>query len=491
MAAASHGYEAVIGLEVHAQLLVRSKLFCGCATGFGAAPNTQVCAVCLALPGALPVLNAAAVTLAARAGLALGCTVRTESQFARKNYFYPDLAKGYQISQFDLPLNEHGSITISADGVTRTVDIQRIHMEEDAAKNLHGSAAGQTLVDFNRAGTPLIEIVSGPDLRSSAEAEEYLKRVREILMFVGANDGNLEEGSFRCDANVSVRPVGQEKLGTRCEIKNINSFRFVHKAIDYEIARQISVVSSGGRVVQETRGWSEPQGKTLSLRSKEEANDYRYFPDPDLPTVLLSQTQIDTLRTELPELPAPMRARFQSELGMTEYDAQVLTQHPRVADYAEAVARGLAEARKGQLTLAQAGKRSANFVLSELLRSVTTDGLEATIPLSAPAVVELLSLVEGGELSGKMAKDVLVEMIETGKAAGAIVAEKGLAQVSDTSVIEAAAQKVIADSPKQVEGYRAGKVNMLGYFVGQVMKATAGSANPKLVNDVLKKLLDG
>ena len=487
----AHGYEAVIGLEVHAQLLVKTKLFCGCTLGFGAEPNTQVCAVCLALPGALPVLNETAVMLGARAGLALGCTVRSYSQFARKNYFYPDLAKGYQISQFDLPLNENGSLTVNVDGVSRTVVIQRIHMEEDAAKNLHGSSTGQTLVDFNRAGTPLVEIVSGPDLRSSAEAEEYLKRVREILMFVGVNDGNLEEGSFRCDANVSVRPVGQEKLGTRCEIKNINSFRFVRKAIDYEISRQISVLSGGGRIVQETRGWSDPQGKTLSLRSKEEANDYRYFPDPDLPPVVVSEESIAQIRSELPELPALKRARFVSELGMTEYDAQVLTGHPRVAAYTEAVARGLVAAGEGKVTLPQAGKRAANFVQSELLGSIVTDGLEATIPVAEDAVVELLALVEAATISGKMAKDVLAEMIDSGKSAPAIVAEKGLSQVSDTSVIEAAAQAVIAANPKQVEGYRAGKVNMLGFFVGQVMKATSGSANPKLVNDVLKKLLDG
>jgi aspartyl-tRNA(Asn)/glutamyl-tRNA(Gln) amidotransferase subunit B len=484
-------YETVIGLEVHAQLATRTKLFCGCSTAFGAPPNTHVCPVCVGLPGSLPVTNAKAIALGMRAGLALGCTVREHSVFARKNYFYPDLAKDYQISQYEQPLNEHGKLVVEVEGTTRTVNIARIHLEEDAAKNIHGvEAGGSTLVDYNRAGTPLIEIVSGPDLRSSAEAEEYLRRLREILVFLGVNDGNLEEGSFRCDANVSVRPVGQEKLGTRTELKNINSFRFVRKAIDYEAARQITVLSSGGTIRQETRTWNDNQGKSLPMRSKEEAMDYRYFPDPDLPSLVVSVADIDATRAALPELPAAKRARYVATLGLTEADASVLTGHPRVAELFETVAQGLVARQQGKLVADVAGKRAANFIQAEVLRYVETSGLEATVPVTAEYLTELLALVEAGDISGKQAKAVLTDVIATGKSPAKVVQEKGLVQVSDTAAIESAARDVLAAHADNVALYRSGKTNIMGFFVGQVMRAMKGAGNPRLVNDVLKKLLE-
>jgi len=486
-------YEAVIGLEVHAQLLTVSKLFCGCSAAFGAAPNTHVCPVCLGLPGALPVANGHAVHLATRAGLALGCSVERNSRFARKNYFYPDLAKGYQISQFERPLNAHGKLLIEGDPVDgqpreREVHIERIHMEEDAAKNIHGaSGSSDTLVDFNRAGVALIEIVGGPDLRSSAEAESYLRRIHEVLMFCGVNDGNLEEGSFRCDANVSIRPVGESKLGTRTELKNINSFRFVRKAIDYEIKRQEILVSGGGRVVQETRTWNEAAGKTLSMRSKEEAHDYRYFPDPDLPPLTISEEAFAQARDSVPELPAQLRARYQAELGLTAYDAAVLTTHPLIARFFEE-STGLLVQKAGEARSA-AGKRVANFIQSEVLRYVGTVGLTATFPVTADRLAGLLALVQKGSISGKMAKDVFEAMRESGSDAESVVAEQGLSQVSDAGAIEVVVREVLAQSAKQVAQYRGGNDKLLGFFVGQVMKATKGAANPALVNDTLKKLL--
>jgi aspartyl-tRNA(Asn)/glutamyl-tRNA(Gln) amidotransferase subunit B len=483
-------YETVIGLEVHAQLLTESKLFCPCPTAFGAEPNAHACPICLALPGTLPTPNARAVELALAAGLALGCEIRATSQFARKNYFYPDLPKGYQISQYELPIAEHGKLVIELEGGTRSVRILRVHMEEDAAKNLHGVGSGAfTVVDYNRGGVPLVEIVSEPDLRSSAEAEEYLKRLREVLMFAGVNDGNLEEGSFRCDANVSIRPIGQEKLGTRTELKNINSFRFVRKAIDYEVARQEAVLSGGGKIVQETRGYNDATGKTFSMRSKEEAMDYRYFPDPDLPPIVLSEARVAASRAALPELPVARRARFCEELGLTEADAGVLCAHPKLAQLFEDTAAALG-ARVAKLDAAAAGKRVANFVQSELLRHVSFEGLAMQSPLGAEAVAELLALVESGKISSKMAKSVLAEMIESGKSASDIVAAQGLSQVSDTAAIESVVREAISKSPDNVAAYRAGKTNVLGWFVGQVMKATKGQANPQLVNDALKKALE-
>ena len=482
------GYETVIGLEVHAQLLTRSKLFCGCSTEFGAAPNTHVCQVCLGLPGSLPQLNGRAVELAMRAALALGCTVRQRSVFARKNYFYPDLAKNYQISQYELPLNERGKLSIEVDGKTREIGITRIHLEEDAAKNLHGVGGGQTtVVDYNRAGTPLMEIVSDPDLRSSAEAEEYLKRLREILLFLGVNDGNLEEGSFRCDANVSIRPLGQKEFGTRVELKNINSFRFVRKAIEFEVARQTALVSGGGKVVQETRTWSEAQAKTLPMRSKEDAMDYRYFPDPDLLDLVVEPPQVEAVQRALPELPLAKRTRYVSELGLTAADAQVLTQHPEVAAFFEALVAELS--RREPKQAASWGKRAANFVQAELLRHARIDGVQADLGVSPERLAELLCLVESSAISGKQAKGVLTSMLASGKSAAKIVQEQGLSQVSDTAAIEAAARTVLEKNADNVALYRAGKSNVLGFFVGQVMRTMGGAGNPKLVNETLQRLL--
>ena len=483
-------YEPVIGLEVHAQLRARTKLFCGCSTEYGAPPNTQTCPVCLGLPGALPVPNRRAIELAVQAGLALGCKVASSSRFARKNYFYPDLSKGYQISQFELPLNGRGQLEIEVDGQIREIGITRIHVEEDAAKNIHGSGhEAVTLVDFNRGGTPLIEIVSEPDLRSSAEAEAYLRKLRDILMFIGVNDGNLEEGSFRCDANVSIRPVGQEELGTRTELKNINSFRFVKNAIEHEIARHEAVLQGGGKIVQETRGWNEAQSKTVPMRSKEEAHDYRYFPDPDLPPLVIEQAQIDALSAALPELPEAKRERWQKELGLTEYDAGVLSGHPEVAQYFEKVASILSE-RWGAKKAKDAGKKAGNFIQSELLRYVATNGLDATFPVLAEPIADLLDLVEDGTINGKIAKKVFGSMVETGKAAKAIIDSEGLAQVTDTGAIEDAVRTVLQASPSQVAQYKGGKTGVIGYFVGQVMKATQGAANPKVVNETLRRLLE-
>jgi aspartyl-tRNA(Asn)/glutamyl-tRNA(Gln) amidotransferase subunit B len=485
-------FEPVIGLEVHAQLPTASKLFCACATAFGAEPNSQVCPVCVGLPGTLPVPNGSAIEHAMRAALALECSVRGHSLFARKNYFYPDLAKGYQISQYELPLNEHGALRIELDGVSRNVRICRIHVEEDAAKNMHGVGSGsRTLVDFNRAGVPLMEIVSDPDLRSAAEAEEYLKRLREVLMFVGANDGNLEEGSFRCDANVSIRPRGSDALGTRVEIKNINSFRFVRKAIDYEIARQEALINGGGRVVQETRTWNDAQGKTSSMRSKEEAMDYRYFPDPDLPPLLVQAHVVDALRASLPELPGPMRERWQREFGLTPADAAVLSAHPQIARFFQQTSSALLELGGDQLDLAKAGKRAANFIQSDVLGHVELSGLTARMPVTPNALAELLWLVESGESSGKIAKEVFAQMRGSGRSPRQIIGELGLSQLSDRALIEESARQLIEAHPANVAAYRGGKQNVLGWFVGQLMKATGGRVNPKLANEVLRSLIEG
>jgi aspartyl-tRNA(Asn)/glutamyl-tRNA(Gln) amidotransferase subunit B len=436
------------------------------------------------------VINAKAIELAVQAGLALGCRVAPHSRFARKNYFYPDLAKGYQISQFELPLNEKGHLDIEVDGETKRIGITRIHVEEDAAKNLHGVGSGAvTLVDFNRAGTPLIEIVSEPDLRSADEADAYLKKLRDILMFIGVNDGNLEEGSFRCDANVSIRPVGQAELGTRAELKNINSFRFVKKAIEHEIARQEGVLEGGGKVVQETRTWVEAQNKTVSMRSKEEAHDYRYFPDPDLPPLAVDEKRIEELRRALPELPEAKRVRWQNDLGLTGYDASVLSAHPEVAKYFEESASRLAK-RVGKGKASEAGKKVGNFIQSEVLRHVSTDGLAANFPVGPAAVAELLAVVEDGTINGKIAKNVFATMVDSGKSAQAIIDEEGLAQVTDAGAIEEEVRRVLEANPSQVEQYKGGKTGVIGFFVGQVMKATKGTANPKVVNQTLKRLLD-
>ena len=469
-------YEAVIGLEVHAQLLTLSKAFCGCATAYGAPPNTHVCPVCLGLPGALPVLNGEAVRLAVRTAMALSCAIHEVSRFARKNYFYPDLPKGYQITQFDEPFSGRGHLDIEIDGATKRLGITRVHMEEDAGKSIH--AAPRSVVDLNRSGVPLVEIVGEPDLRSGAEAAEYLRTLREVLIFIGVNDGNLEEGSFRCDANVSIRPVGEAKLGTRVELKNINSFRFVEKAIAHEIGRQKTLLERGGRIVQETRGYNADEGTTYSLRSKEEAQDYRYFPDPDLPPLRLEPAFVDGVRAAMPELPAGKRHRFTTDLGLTPYAAQVLTTHPRIAAFFEEAAK-----KHGHAT------KVANFVLAEVMGGVQTHGLDAKFPVSPSQVAALLALVDAGTISGKQAKEVYAGIEGTDKAPGDVVSALGMQQVTDAGAIEAVCRQVIEQSPRQAEQLRAGKTNLMGFFVGQVMKATKGAANPQLVNDVLKKLL--
>jgi aspartyl-tRNA(Asn)/glutamyl-tRNA(Gln) amidotransferase subunit B len=470
-------FEPVIGLEVHAQLLTRTKIFCACSTSFGARPNSNVCPVCLGLPGSLPVLNEEAVRMAVRIGLALGCSIQEKSTFARKNYFYPDLPKGYQISQYDEPLCKSGHLDIGSGEGTRRVGIARVHMEEDAGKNLHG-VGGDSVVDLNRAGTPLVEIVGAPDLRSSAEAADYLRRLREVLMALGVNDGNLEEGSFRCDANVSVRRVGDPELGTRCEIKNVNSFRFVERAIDYEVSRQVALLSAGKKLAQETVRWDEASGKTYPLRSKEEAHDYRYFPEPDLPPLVVDASFVAAQRGSLEELPAARRARWIAEYGLSAAAALVLTAHPRLADFFERTARLHGDAVK-----------VANFLQTELLRDVKAAGLDMIFSLTEGQLAELLALVDEKTISGKQAKEVYAKIAGTAISPRKAVAESGLAQLSDAGELEAICERVLAANPKQVTGYRTGKTALLGFFVGQVMKETRGSANPALVNEILTRLL--
>jgi aspartyl-tRNA(Asn)/glutamyl-tRNA(Gln) amidotransferase subunit B len=477
MAAMQGDWEAVIGLEVHAQLLTRTKAFCGCAPSFGDPPNTHTCPVCLGLPGALPVLNAEAVRLAVRAALALDCEIAAESVFARKNYFYPDLPKGYQISQYDRPLALRGKLAIESEGGgTREVGITRVHMEEDAGKNLHG-VGGESIVDLNRAGTPLIEIVGEPDLRSAGEAADYLKRLRELLMFMGVCDGNMEQGSFRCDANVSLRRPG-EPLGTRTELKNINSFRFVGDAIDGEIRRQVALLDNGERVRQQTRGYNADKRESYLLRDKENEAGYRYFPEPDLPPLSIDPSFLAAARVDLPETPAKKRARWTETLGLAAGAAGVLASHPRIAElFDRTVALG-AEAVK-----------AANFVQAEVLRDARTSGLEATFPVTAEQLHELLALIDEGAISGKQAKEVFAAISGTDRMPRALVAERGMAVMSDEGAIEGVIHAVIADNPKQTEAYRAGKTALLGYFVGQVMKRTGGSASPAVVNALLARHL--
>jgi aspartyl-tRNA(Asn)/glutamyl-tRNA(Gln) amidotransferase subunit B len=469
-------YEAVIGLEVHAQLLTATKAFCACATSFGDPPNTHTCPVCLGLPGALPVLSLEAVRMAASAALALGCTLQMESVFARKNYFYPDLPKGYQISQYELPLALSGALEFEL-GAGRRARIRRVHMEEDAGKNLHG-LGDVSVVDLNRAGTPLIEIVGEPDLRSGAEAAEYLKRMREILMFIGVNDGNLEQGSFRCDANVSIRKLGETALGTRTELKNINSFRFVAEAIDLEIRRQIALVERGERVRQQTRGYNADRRETYLLRDKENEAGYRYFPEPDLPPLVLDEVLAAEVLAALPELPEAKRRRFVEALGLTPYAAGVMTGHPRIAAFFEEAA-----------LLHGDPVKVANFIQAEVLRDTRTSGLLATFPVTPSQVAALLRLVDDGTISGKQAKEVHAAMIGTAETPLAIVRERGMAVIRDEAAIERIAAEVIAANPKQAAAYRGGKSALLGFFVGQVMKQTGGSASPAVVNDVLRRLL--
>ncbi|HEY7213674.1 MAG TPA: Asp-tRNA(Asn)/Glu-tRNA(Gln) amidotransferase subunit GatB [Thermoanaerobaculia bacterium] len=476
-------YEAVIGLEVHVQLLTETKMFCRCPNRFGAAPNTLICPVCLGYPGALPVPNERAVDLAAKLALALGCEVHATSVFARKNYFYPDLPKGYQISQFDRPLAEGGGLPLSQH--EKSVGIERLHLEEDAGKLLHdspggGALPGESLVDFNRCGVPLVEIVSRPEMASAAEAQDYLQTLHQLLLYTATSDGNMEEGSLRCDANVSVRRRGETRLGTKTEIKNVNSFRNVAHAIEHEIGRQIEVIAAGGRVAQETRGFDAESGTTRLMRSKEEAHDYRYFPDPDLPPLVLTRERIDGLRAELPELPWQRRARFAARYGLAAADAQVLTAAREVADYFETAAAALPSNPKG----------IANWVMGEVLRDVKERRVEIAASIPAVHLAALVGMVDAGRISNSAAKEVFAAVRESGEEPAAAVERLGLAQVSDTPQIERWIDEVIEQNAGQAGQYRAGKVQVLGFLVGQVMKRSGGRADPKAVQMLLRRALE-
>jgi aspartyl-tRNA(Asn)/glutamyl-tRNA(Gln) amidotransferase subunit B len=475
-------YEAVIGLEVHAQLLTKTKIFCGCSTRFGDAPNTNTCPVCLGLPGTLPVLNKRAVELAMQAALALNCTVHEHSRFARKNYFYPDLPKGYQISQYELPLATGGHIEIEISGAKKHIGITRLHLEEDAAKNLHEGfkdSATKGYVDYNRCGSPLSEIVSEPDMRTPEEAYAYLTTLRQILLYTGVSDCNMEEGSLRCDANVSVRLRGAKEFGTKVEVKNLNSFRFLQKALEHEIERHIGVIESGGRILQETRLWHQAEGYTVSMRSKEKAHDYRYFPEPDLLPVHVSPAWREAVRAALPELPETKRNRFVSSYGVSPYDAGVLTSSRELADYFEAVVKA-----------GSSGKAAANWMQTELLRRLNDSGKGITeSPVSAAGLSELIKLVESGKITAAVGKKVFAKMVETGGGATQIVEAEGLgAQVSNDS-IEQIAREVIEKNRENVAKFKSGNEGVFKFFVGQVIKATRGQANPQTVNEILKKLL--
>jgi len=472
-------YEVVVGVEVHAQLRTASKMFCGCTTAFGASPNSQTCPVCLGLPGSLPVINRAAVDMAVRAGLALNCAIGANNRFARKNYFYPDLPKGYQISQYESPICEHGWINIPAADGNKRIRIRRAHLEEDAGKNMHETGASGSVVDLNRAGTPLLEIVTEPDMRSSDEVVAYLKSLRDILMYLDVCDGNMEEGSFRCEPNLSLRPSGREEFGTKVELKNINSFRYVKDAMEYEIKRQTKILSEGGKIRQETRLWNIDRGETAVMRSKEEAHDYRYFPDPDLVPLTLDHAWIETCRASLPELPAVRIARFVNEYGLPEYDAGVLTASKGLADYYERC-----------VTLFNQPKTVSNWVMGELTRELNNSGTDASAsPVSPERLVSLLHLVEQGTVSLKVAREIFPELYASGKAAEQIIQEKGLMQVSDEGALETIIDDVLAKSPAQVAQFKEGKQQVLGFLVGQVMKASKGKANPGKVNELLKKKL--
>ena len=480
---ANNKYEAVIGLEVHAQLLTVSKIFCGCPARFGQPPNSQTCPVCTGMPGSLPVLNRKALLFTIKTGLAMNCSISPFSRFARKNYFYPDLPKGYQISQYEMPVCEHGFVEIETSAGARRIGLTRIHLEEDAGKNIHEGTGPWSLVDLNRAGVPLMEIVSEPDMRSPEEAGAYMRKLRTILRYIGVCDGNMEQGSLRCDANVSVRPAGQATLGTKVELKNMNSFKFVEKALEYEIKRQISEIEGGGKIIQETRLWDSAAGITQPMRTKEEAHDYRYFPEPDLVPFMPAPYWVEEIRASIPELPDARRERFISAFGLPGYDAGLLTSELPLADWFEEAVR-----------LGGQPKAVSNWMMGELARLLNEDGISIEASPVAPAsLVELLSLIEAGTISGKVAKDVFEEMYrdknKNKKSAAAIVKEKGLVQISDASELAAVIERVIGENPSEAERLKGGEEKLLGFFVGRVMKATKGKANPGMINKLIKEKL--
>ena len=473
-------YETVIGLEVHVQIKTKTKIFCSCSTEFGSRPNENTCPICLGMPGVLPVLNKRFLESSMRACLATHCTIEPMNRFARKNYFYPDLPKGYQISQFELPLGTNGYININVDGTKKRIGLTRIHMEEDAGKLIHGEklgSPGKSYVDFNRTGVPLCEVVSEPDLRSSEEARAYLIELKSILEYTGVSDCNMEEGSLRCDANVSIRPVGQKEFGTRTELKNLNSFKFIQKAIEYEVDRQTKILDQGDTVKQETRLYDSDRGETFPMRSKEEAHDYRYFPDPDLVPIMIDETWVEKLRQTIPELPEQKRERFVKSYGIPEYDTGVLTSSAPLADYFEKCT-----------ALFPHPKTISNWMMGDLLRELKKDGRNIVdCPVSPSALVDLLKLIESGTISGNIAKGIFEEMYQTQKSAGSIVEEKGLKQITDSSAIEKIVAEVLQANPSQVEEFKGGKEKVLGFLVGQVMKASKGKANPGMVNKLLKE----
>jgi len=474
-------FETVIGLEVHAQMLTDTKIFCSCSTKFGGAPNSHACPVCLGMPGVLPVLNKRVVEFAMKMALATDCAINPQNVFARKNYFYPDLPKGYQISQYAYPIAEHGHIWIEAEGEKKKIGITRIHMEEDAGKLIHDDNNPVSYVDLNRTGVPLIEIVSEPDMRSPEEAADYLRRLHEILVYLEICDGNMEEGSFRCDANISIRPRGQKEFGTRAELKNMNSFRNVQRALEYEVKRQQYLVENGQAIIQETRLWDDAQGVTNPMRSKEEAHDYRYFPDPDLVPVVVDEAWVASIRSGMPELPQAKRERFVNDYQIPAYDAGVLTSDKALAYYYEEVVK-----------LCGKPKIASNWVMGDIMKFLNEDKRDIRqCPITAQSLADMILLIEEGAISGKMAKEVVDDMYRTGKTPKAIIAEKGMVQITDEGELTKTLTAIIEANPRQLADYRSGKDKLFGFFVGQVMKATQGKANPQLVNDLLKKMLAG